>query len=484
MSMGIDEVFDRIQESEVDLSKEEFVDRVEEKVGELGGLCDRDTAAKLVAKDIGVESGDGPVEISEIDGEGETVSFKGKVVDVHGVRTFERDDGSVGRVANLELGDESGEIRLVLWDGMADLVKTSEIEVGDVLNVRNAKTKDGYSGIEVNVGGGSRIEKIDSSEVSYERETTKISGITDELSNVHVAGEILDVTPTKEFTKKDGDIGKVKSIKIGDETGKIKVSLWDENAEKQLEVGDRVLIQHGYTKERYGELEINVGYRGKINKTDRDVNYQAETTPINQIEPGKQYDVIGNITGIQETKTFQKKDGTEGKVTNIYIDDGTEEIRAALWNEHTQKIQQLEIGDIIRIEDTKAKEGYQNQTELNVGWNSTINKIESEIKEIRGDISQVRGGTKIDTKGTVISKNIIDDGTGCIKIPNQELPEIGTTVRIKGTAERQGSTHTVKPQKIEKTHQDPEDIERILEEANTITNKTQNNQKKPKNKQK
>ncbi|WGI17580.1 OB-fold nucleic acid binding domain-containing protein [Methanonatronarchaeum sp. AMET-Sl] len=469
--MGIDEVYEKIKESDIEVSKNKFTDLIDQKVTELGGLCDRDTAAKLVAKDIGID-GEGPIEISEIDGEGETVSFDGKVIEVEQVRTFDRDDGSVGRVANILLGDETGEIRVVLWDEMADLVKTNEIQKDDVLSIRNAQTKEGYSGLEVNVGGSTRVEKIDS-EVNYERETTKISELTPDLGNVDIAGEILDIGDLKEFTKKDGEQGKVRSIKIGDETGKIDISLWDEHAEKTFNVGDRVLIQHGYTKERYGELELSVGYRGNIQETDKEVSYERETTPLKEIEPGKQYDITANITGIQPTKTFQKKDGSNGKVKNIYLDDGTQEIRAALWNEQTEKTKDLQVGDIIRIEDARAKEGYQDDIELSIGWSSTIKKIENEIKEIQGNISKVKGGTKIDVKGTVISKNIIDDGTGCIKITNQELPQIGTTIRVKGTAERKGSTNTVKPTKIEKTHQDPEDIEMILQEIQTITKQKQ-----------
>ncbi len=471
--MGIKEIYSKIQESGHEISRQKFEELIEEKVGELGGLCDRDTAAKLVAKDIGVESGEGPIKIEEITADKEKTSLKAEVIEIQGVRTFERDDSSIGRVANIQVGDETGEITLVLWDEMADHVKTNEIEIGDTLRIRNARVKEGYNGLELNVGGGTRIEKIDSSEVSYQRETTDISSITEDMGSVHTAGEILKTGEIKKFEKKDGETGKVRTIKIGDETGKIDVSLWEEHAEKQYSEGDRVEINHGYTRQRYGETRLNVGYRGNIKKTDREINYQADTTQLKNIQPDRQYDVLGNITGIEETKTFQRKDGSEGKVANIYIDDGTDEVRAALWGDHTKKTEELDIGDIIRIEDAKAKEGYNNQLELSVGWNSTIHKIESETKEVRGDIKEVRGGTEIDIKGTVITPSIIDDGTGCIKITDRELPEIGTNVRVKGTAMRTGPTTTVEPEKIEETHQDPEDIEIILEEASSLTNKNQ-----------
>jgi hypothetical protein len=48
------------------------------------------------------------------------VSLRGLVLDTDSIRTFDRDDGSEGRVSNLTLGDETGRIRVTLWDDRAD----------------------------------------------------------------------------------------------------------------------------------------------------------------------------------------------------------------------------------------------------------------------------------------------------------------------------------------------------------------------------
>jgi len=65
------------------------------------------------------------------------VDLVGQVLDTDSIRTFDRDDGSEGRVANLTVGDETGRVRVTLWDDKADLAE--EFEAGEVVEVG-----DGY----------------------------------------------------------------------------------------------------------------------------------------------------------------------------------------------------------------------------------------------------------------------------------------------------------------------------------------------------
>jgi replication factor A1 len=55
---------------------------------------------------------------------------------------------------------------------------------------------------------------------------------------------------------------------VADETGTIKMTLWNEQIE-QVNVGDVVKVDNGYVTSFRGEIQLNIGKYGKlsVNKT-------------------------------------------------------------------------------------------------------------------------------------------------------------------------------------------------------------------------
>ena len=73
-------------------------------------------------------SGDS-VKIADITAENKTVNFIARIVSAFEIKEFTRDDGTIGRVGNLIVGDETGKIRVTLWDNIADLIKTMKSDL-------------------------------------------------------------------------------------------------------------------------------------------------------------------------------------------------------------------------------------------------------------------------------------------------------------------------------------------------------------------
>jgi len=84
----------------------DFKAKVEEKVAMMGGLCDEETAALLIAQELG--AGEPIIKIKDMTPDGRSVCFTCKVVSISDPREFSRSDGSAGRVANITVGDETG----------------------------------------------------------------------------------------------------------------------------------------------------------------------------------------------------------------------------------------------------------------------------------------------------------------------------------------------------------------------------------------
>ena len=163
----------------------------------MAGLCDRRTAAMLVARDLGAT--EVITKIERIRPEIGMVVFTGKVLSISDIREFSRSDGSTGRVANLTLGDETGTIRVALWDEYTDVVKSGDLKIGLCLKVKGM-AKEGYIGTEVSLGRGGSIEEVDI-DIKPRVEPYKISEIKRDMGEVNIIAQIIDPGEAREFTR-------------------------------------------------------------------------------------------------------------------------------------------------------------------------------------------------------------------------------------------------------------------------------------------
>ncbi len=367
------------------LSMDEFMDRIREKIELMGGLCDEYTASLLVMHDLGINVGEESTRIGDITEDSGEVRFTGELSQVVSVRDFSRNNGSVGRVANLELYDETGSIRVVLWDEFADYVKTGAIQIGSELGICG-RVKSGYSWLEVSVGRGGSLNIIGESgegaaAVSQTPDKAvggvkcSISELEDAMQSVNLTAKILETSQPREFTRKDGTTGKVLNVSIGDETGCIRLVIWGDEADEAVGIGagETIEISNAYTKTGYGSIELHVGNMGSVSKSDRVVEYREQISDIADVKSGGIHSIQGNVTGIELARDFTKKDGAPGRVAGIHVSDGTGRIRISLWDEKADLINSMDIGTKVRITDASARTGLNGEPELSIGWRGTIN---------------------------------------------------------------------------------------------------------------
>jgi len=79
---------------------------------------------------------------------------------------------------------------------------------------------------------------------------------------VEVEGEIVDLGDVKTF-QKFGKEGKVMSATLKDDTGKITLSLWNDDCDN-VHKGSKVKITNGYVNEFQGEKQLTAGRFGKL----------------------------------------------------------------------------------------------------------------------------------------------------------------------------------------------------------------------------
>ena len=106
----------------------------------------------------------------------------------------------------------------------------------------------------------------------------KISDLKPKQGNVDIVVDVIDVEFPREF-QKFGKPGKVATAVAKDETGDIKLTLWNEDIDK-VKAGDKIHLTNGYVNEWQGEMQLTTGRMGKlevVGKSDVDSSKDSDS---------------------------------------------------------------------------------------------------------------------------------------------------------------------------------------------------------------
>ncbi|MGD6850590.1 MAG: OB-fold nucleic acid binding domain-containing protein [Candidatus Bathyarchaeia archaeon] len=93
---------------------------------------------------------------------------------------------------------------------------------------------------------------------------TDIKDLADGMKRVSVEAKVVEKGDPREVRSKYKDeTYRIVDAVVADETGSIKLTLWNEQIE-QVNVGDNVKIENGYVTSFKGEIQLNVGKFGKM----------------------------------------------------------------------------------------------------------------------------------------------------------------------------------------------------------------------------
>lgn len=135
------EIVSKIKESK-GVNEKEIIDKIEGKLRQLSGLISREGAAHIVANEYGVklfEQTSGMLKIKNVLAGMRSVETAGKITNVFELREF--DTGTrKGKVASFIMGDETGKIRVTMWNDKADEVL--KLKPDDIVKIKNAYVRE------------------------------------------------------------------------------------------------------------------------------------------------------------------------------------------------------------------------------------------------------------------------------------------------------------------------------------------------------
>ena len=282
-----------------------------------------------------------PKTIAEVEPGRQGFSVIARVMSISNPKLFTSRKGEDGKLANMQIADNTGEVRLVLWT--ENIKHLKHISEGDIVEISDIDCKDGFrGGKEFSLRPRSLLRTIDETSENYpkniaefpvyEENIVSISDIVPD-EKVSIIGRLIRV-PTPHSYESNGKKGKVTSLEVQDKTGKIAYTLWNKDVKLinslDLKEGDIVKILNEQSRERNGEISLS-HWDGRILKVEGDYDipeYEENIIKIGNAREINDVTLVGIVTKIQDTIQFDRQDGTKGFVKSIEI---TDEISLKSW---------------------------------------------------------------------------------------------------------------------------------------------------------
>lgn len=208
----------------------------------------------------------------------------------------------------------------------------------------------------------------------------KIKDIMIGMKSVDINGKVLRKYELREFNTEKRK-GKVANLMIGDETGTVRVVFWNDktNDFTQIKEEDILKIKGAYVRDNSGRKELHLGDNSHIiiNPANITINTRERKEyakkHIKDLEDGVSAEIVGTILQVFDVKFFEvcpkcnkrlrlrddqfacDEHGVQqpiyNYVLNVYLDDGTGNIRTIFWKQQSQRLLKLtdKEFDLIRI---------------------------------------------------------------------------------------------------------------------------------------
>jgi ssDNA-binding replication factor A large subunit len=138
---------------------------IKDKQTELSGLVSEEGAAYIVGRELGVElikDSKRDLKIGNVLPDMRAVDIVARITDVFEPMEFEK-NGKKGRVCSMILADETGTIRLPLWNDEIKIMTSLKLKEDDVIEVSGAwaKIDNRSGGAELRLGKKGKIRKLE-----------------------------------------------------------------------------------------------------------------------------------------------------------------------------------------------------------------------------------------------------------------------------------------------------------------------------------
>jgi replication factor A1 len=241
------------------------------------------------------------------------------------------------------------------------------------------------------------------------------------LNDVTAVGRVLVAFPPKTFG--GARKGKFASVLIADKTCILRVVLWNDKAglfeRGEMKVGQVVRFSHGYTRESLGgKVELSVGEKCEVEINPKDAKakdypgirrFSTEIAEVDKSHGGKRLNIVGTVRRVFPPSTFERKDGTRGRVMRFVLSDRTGEVPVVVWNEKAEELEKtLKVGDELQVVNGKSKKALAEGSEVHVDAATYVGPL-AQFEEFLNVADLREERSQVNVEGEVVTKPFVRD---------------------------------------------------------------------------
>jgi replication factor A1 len=266
-----------------------------------------------------------------------------------------KQDEEEGNVLRSSITNGTITMNLVSWNDKVDLLRG--INPGDTLQIMRAQIReDPIKKPEIHIGKGSTVNilKNKTSKTNTKYNFSRIIELKSGTNPV-ILVRVINSGKIREFTRRDGSNSKYGSLLVGDNTGLIRLFLWDEKTDimNKINQDDILLVENSQIKEKTGEIFISVSKPGVIKLNPEIPNIKPPSYPerisINDLNNLSRPIIIEGIVEESFLNDIHLSNGETVKVANVILNDDNSRANLSFWRTLANEAISLKSGMKIRV---------------------------------------------------------------------------------------------------------------------------------------
>src|SRR3989338_2612868 len=245
---------------------------IEAKKEKFTGLLTDAGAAFMVAKSLGLDlefekNISGRMKLAQLEEGMNNVDLEVVVKQAFQPKRFEKGEKK-GRLCNLLVADDSGEMRLTVWHNDVKKLEDEKTERGAALLLKNCYVTAFNDKKQLNLGYNGQMIVLSEPTAGLPgqaREAVKLGELKPGLNDVDVVARVARVYEARDF-ESAGRKGSLQGLELVDGSGRVRATAWNDLVEEagKLVPGSLIKIDGAYTKEGMKGTELHLGWQARI----------------------------------------------------------------------------------------------------------------------------------------------------------------------------------------------------------------------------
>ncbi len=210
-------------------------------------------------------------------------------------------------------------------------------------------------------------------------------------------GRVLAVSEPRTFVRADGEEGRIATVTLGDETGRVETALFDEKADAVAEIaaGEVLEVIAKPSPRRRGDVTALA-----LQKAGCEVDCQVSPAVGATPSADRTVELRVRVLSLRPSRAFVRRDGTPGAMTEALVGNADGVFRLVAWQPGL--LEGVGPGDTVRVANAQPSRRA-DRSEYSIDEGSTVEAIDDEVEVPATPLGALPAEGTVSVRGTVAS---------------------------------------------------------------------------------